>query len=70
MRVAHDAAQAVVPGYRNKFSRHDFTLAQLFACLVVREMMNKGRKKGTSLITDDARMSKRAEYRNRDVSRY
>ena len=42
MRVAHEAARMVLPGYRSKFSRHDFTLAQLFACLVVRELSKRG----------------------------
>jgi hypothetical protein len=39
MRLAHDLASAYLPTFRNKFSRHDFTLAQLFACLVLREHM-------------------------------
>jgi len=52
MRVAHDAAQAVLPGYRNKCSRHDFTLAQLFACLVVREMMGKSYRRTEALLRD------------------
>jgi hypothetical protein len=36
MRVAYDLARAALPDHASRFSRHDFTLAQLFACLVVR----------------------------------
>ncbi len=35
MRVAHEAARVVLPGYRHKFSRHDVAHAELLACLVV-----------------------------------
>ncbi len=52
MRVAHDAARLVLPGYRHKFSRHDFTLAELFACLVVREMMGKSYRRTEALLRD------------------
>ena len=38
MRVAHHLARRLLPQHSCKFSRHDFTLAQLFACLVVREL--------------------------------
>jgi uncharacterized protein YjiS (DUF1127 family) len=37
MRVAHHLASQCLPQYTCKFSRKDFTLAQLFACLVVKE---------------------------------
>jgi hypothetical protein len=37
MRAAHALATACLPQYGDRFSRHDFTLPQLFACLVVRE---------------------------------
>jgi hypothetical protein len=38
MRVAHALAADVLPRRRrSKFARTDFTLPQLFACLVVRE---------------------------------
>ena len=52
MRVAHEAARMVLPGYRSKFSRHDFTLAQLFACLVVREMQGKSYRRTEALLRD------------------
>lgn len=38
MRLAHDLASDYLPAFRNKFSRQDFTLAQLFACLVLRRV--------------------------------
>ncbi len=37
---------------RHKFSRHDFTLAELFACLVVREMMGKSYRRTEALLRD------------------
>ena len=37
MLVAHELASRALPKYSGKFSRHDFTLPQLFACLVVKE---------------------------------
>jgi len=37
MLVAYRLAKTSLPTYSNEFSRHDFTLPQLFACLVLRE---------------------------------
>ena len=34
MRVAYDLGRRVLPEQSSKFSRKDFTLPQLFACLV------------------------------------
>ena len=34
--AARDAARAALPSYSSHFSRHDFTLAQHFACLVLK----------------------------------
>src|SRR5258707_46699 len=39
MLVAHHLASQILPQYSRKFSRHDFTLPQLFACLVVKELL-------------------------------
>jgi hypothetical protein len=44
----------VLPRYRSKFSRHDYTLPQLFACLVVREHQRKSFR-GTEALLRDAR---------------
>src|SRR5882762_9636054 len=52
MREAHDLACAVWPNYSSPSSRHDFTLAQLFACLVVREMLKLSYRKAETLLRD------------------
>ncbi|XAM00708.1 transposase [Phycisphaeraceae bacterium D3-23] len=52
MRVAHDVATRTLPEYASPFSRHDFTLAQLFACLVAREMMKLSYRKAEALLND------------------
>jgi hypothetical protein len=52
MRLAHEMAEAYLPAYRNKFSRHDFTLAQLFACLVLREHMKLTYRRLVALLRD------------------
>jgi hypothetical protein len=41
MRVAFELAQGVLPKYFSKCSRHDFTVPQLFACLVLKEHQRK-----------------------------
>jgi hypothetical protein len=52
MREAHALASRVFDDYSHKFSRHDFTLPQLFACLVVREMMKLSYRKAEALLRD------------------
>jgi hypothetical protein len=52
MRQAHDLARRVWPDYSGPFSRHDFTLPQLFACLVVREMLKLSYRKAEKLLHD------------------
>jgi hypothetical protein len=39
--AAYELAQLFLPAYSSKFSRKDFTLPQLFACLVLREHQKK-----------------------------
>jgi hypothetical protein len=39
--AAYELAQLFLPAYSSKFSRQDFTLPQLFACLVLREHQKK-----------------------------
>jgi hypothetical protein len=51
-REAHRLASRVWPPYSDPFSRHDFTLPQLFACLVVREMLKLGYRKAEALLRD------------------
>ena len=52
MREAYELATRVWPEYSHRFSRHDFTLAQLFACLVVREMLRLSYRKAEALLRD------------------
>jgi len=53
MRVAHALASQSLPTYSNKFSRKDFTLPQLFACLVLREHQ-KETYRGVEALLHDA----------------
>lgn len=52
MRVAFGLARGVLPEYFSKFSRHDFTLPQLFACLVVKEQQRKTYRDVEALLRD------------------
>jgi hypothetical protein len=52
MREAHRLALRAWPTYSHACSRHDFTLPQLFACLVVREMMDLSYRKAEALLRD------------------
>jgi hypothetical protein len=52
LRVAYHLARAVLPSYSSHFSRHDFTLAQLFACLVLREHQRKSYRGVEALLCD------------------
>jgi len=52
MRVAHHLARRLLPEHSCKFSRHDFTLAQLFACLVVREFFGLSFRRAEALLND------------------
>ena len=52
MLVAHRLASGCLPKYSSKFSRHDFTLPQLFACLVVKEMCKCSYRQAEALLRD------------------
>ena len=53
MREAHALAERVWPAaYSAPTSRHDFTLPQLFACLVVREQLKLSYRKAEALLRD------------------
>lgn len=52
MREAHRLASRIWPAHTHEFSRHDFSLPQLFACLVVREMLKLGYRKTEALLRD------------------
>jgi len=52
MRQAWELASRVWPAYSHKCSRHDFTLPQLFACRVIREMLKLSYRKTETLVRD------------------
>lgn len=52
MSVALAVARDLLPDHASKFSRHDFTLAQLFACLAIREMFKLSYRKLEVLLAD------------------
>jgi DDE family transposase/transposase-like protein DUF772 len=49
---AHRLASRVWPAYSGPFSRHDFTLPRLFACLVIREMLKLSYRRAEALLRD------------------
>lgn len=52
MCMAYHLACQVLPEHSCKFSRHDFTLAQLFACLVMREFFSLSFRRTEALLAD------------------
>lgn len=52
MWIAFCLARNALPKYSSKFSRHDFTLPQLFACLVLREHQRKSYRQTEALLRD------------------
>ena len=52
MRAACQLAAQSLPSYGHKFSRHDFRLPQLFACLVVKEHMKRSYRGAEDLLRD------------------
>lgn len=50
--MAYALARGVLPDHTHRFSRQDFTLPQLFACLVVREMLRLSYRKAETLLRD------------------
>jgi len=52
MRVAHRLACGVLPRYFSRFSRHDFTVPQLFACLIVKEHQRRTYRDIEALLRD------------------
>ena len=50
--VAFELARGVLPKYFSKFSRHDFTVPQLFACLVLKEHQRKTYRDVEALLRD------------------
>jgi hypothetical protein len=52
IRIAHHLARTTLPEHSCKFSRHDFTLGQLFACLVLREFFGLSFRRAEALLAD------------------
>lgn len=52
MRAAYRLARDALPAYSDKFSRHDFTLPQLFACLVAKEHLRRSYRGAEALLRD------------------
>ena len=52
MRLAYQLACTTLPEHSCKFSRHDFTLAQLFSCLVLREFFALSFRRTEALLAD------------------
>ncbi len=52
MRAAWHLASQSLPDHTSKFSRKDFTLPQLFACLVVKEQMRRSYRGAEALLRD------------------
>src|SRR5690349_11855141 len=52
LRAAHRLALKVLAPHSCKFSRQDFTLAQLFACLVLREFYGLSYRRTEKLLVD------------------
>lgn len=52
MRTAYPLACQALPKYSSKFSRRDFTLPQLYACLTVKEMQRRSYRSAEALLRD------------------
>jgi hypothetical protein len=52
IQAAHELAKKSLPDYSSQFSRKDFTLPQLFACLVIREHQKKSYRGAEALLKD------------------
>jgi hypothetical protein len=63
MCVAYRLAKECLADHRSKFSRKDFTLPQLFACLVVREHQNKSYRGVEALLRDSEHWCKQIGMR-------
>ena len=52
MRAAYHLAVQSLPSHSHKFSRRDFTLPQLFACLVVKEHLKRSYRGAEAVLRD------------------
>ena len=56
--VAYDIGQRTLPEYASPFSRKDFTLPQLFACLVLRKFHKTDYRGIIAILTDNPTLCK------------
>lgn len=56
MFTAYCLSRRLLPEFSSKFSRHDYTLAQLFACLVLREFHGVSYRKCQQILDDHPQM--------------
>src|SRR4051812_35835205 len=52
LNSAYRLGLELLPDYSSRFSRHAFTLAQLFACLVLREFFGLSYRRAEALLRD------------------
>ena len=52
MRAAYHLASQALPQYSSKFSRKDFSLPQLFACLAVKELLKRSYRGAEAVLAD------------------
>lgn len=52
MKLAHELGETLLPTFSSTFSRHDFTLPQLFDCLVLREHMKLSYRRTEVVLRD------------------
>ena len=51
-RKSMAVAQAALPAFSSKYSKHDYTQAQLFTCLVLKEFFHTGYRDVIALLKD------------------
>src|SRR5205809_7966608 len=51
-RKSMAVAQAALPAFSSKYSKHDYTQAQLFTCLVLKEFFHAGYRDVIALLED------------------
>ena len=52
MRLAYLLARESLPKYSSRYSRKDYTLHQLFACLVIKEQLKLSYRKAEAFLKD------------------
>ena len=52
MQTAYELGCASLPQYASNFSRHDFTLPQLFACLVLKDFLKRSYRGAEAVLRD------------------